>query len=301
MNIGICGTGRMGSAIAEHLIDQGFSLHVWNRTRKNAQSLIELGVQFGDSPRSLVSSSDTIISILLNDDALEGLYNGADGLLNADLKGKTIIEMSTVKPDTIRRHGSAVANKGGIFVECPVGGTTVPARSGQLLGLAGGSREHFEQTLPLLNVLCRRVEHVGPLGAGSHMKLAVNLPLIVYWEALGEAMSLARSAGIDAELAGSILADTSGTPKVGPVRIPSVVETINGNISSDVMFTIAGMGKDLGLMVETAADMGYKVPAAEATKATYDAATADGWGQRDGTLAAAWRILANMKQQISKN
>jgi len=129
------------------------------------------------------------------------------------------------------------------------------------------------------------------------MKLAVNLPLIVYWEALGEAMSLACSAGIDAELAGSILADTSGTAKVGPVRIPSVVESINGNVPTDVMFTIAGMGKDLKLMVETAVEMGYKAPAAEAARETYDAASADGWGDRDGTLAAAWRILSNMKGQ----
>ncbi len=293
MKIGICGTGRMGSAMGLHLLESGYEVHCWNRTPENAAPLTEKGVVLEDNPSQLAANVDVIISILLNDESLQTLYHGNNGLLSEDLTGKGIIEMSTVRPETIRDLGESALAKGAAFIECPVSGTVGPAREGKLFGLAGGNKEHFDQLSPVLDSLCRRFEYVGSLGAGAHMKLAVNLPLIVYWQALGEAMSLADAAGIDLDLAASILSDTSGTAKAGPARIPSIVSSVRGEIPDGVMFTIAGMAKDLGLMIETAESNGFSAPAAAAARNTYNEATEDGWGHRDGTLAAAWRILAN--------
>ncbi len=293
MKIGICGTGRMGTAMGLHLMESGHEVHCWNRTPENAGNLIEKGAVLEETPAQLAANVEVIIAILLNDESLQSLYHGNEGLLSEDLSNKGLIEMSTVRPDTIRALGENALAKGAAFIECPVSGTVGPAREGKLFGLAGGSKEHFDQLAPVLDTLCRRFEYVGPLGAGAHMKLAVNLPLIVYWQALGEAMSLADAAGIDLELAASILSDTSGTAKAGPARIPSIVCSVQGDIPDGVMFTIAGMAKDLGLMIDTAEKNGFSAPAAAAARNTYDKATEDGWGHRDGTLAAAWRILAN--------
>lgn len=295
MKIGICGTGSMGSCIAERLIEVGREIIVWNRTVEKTKPLVDLGAGVADSPADLVAKCDVVISMLIDDEALSQVYTGENGLLSADLNGKLIIEMSTVSPNTDIRLGKAVIDKGGAFCECPVGGSVNPARSGQLLGLAGGSPGDFAKASPILEQLCRRFEHVGGLGAGAAMKLAVNLPLGVYWEALGEALALAKAAGIDNDLAGSIMADTSGTIKVGPMRIPWVVDELNGNERPEAGFHIGGAAKDLRLMMEYGAEHGIDMPATKAARDTYDAAVADGWERRDFALSAAWRVMQTGK------
>ena len=121
--------------------------------------------------------------------------------------------MSTVRPDTMQSIGTAVAQQGGAFVECPVGGSTGPAKEGKLFG-AGRRRERRRRAARcrVLEQLCRRIEHVGALGAGAAMKLAVNLPLLVYWQALGEALTICKPLNLPADRLIDILSDTAGTP-----------------------------------------------------------------------------------------
>jgi len=291
MKIGICGTGSMGSCMAERLMEVGRDIVVWNRTAEKTKPLVDQGASLAENPADLVAKCDVVLSMLIDDEALDEVYTGENGLLSAELKDKLIIEMSTVSPGTDIRLGKAVIDQGGSFVECPVGGSVGPARQGQLLGLAGGAPADFEKASPILEQLCRRFEHVGGLGAGAAMKLAVNLPLGVYWEALGEALSLAKAAGIDTDLAGSIMADTSGTIKVGPMRIPWVVDELNGTERPEAGFHVGGAAKDLRLMMEYGAENGIDMPATKAARDTYDAAAADGWESRDFALAAAWRVM----------
>jgi 3-hydroxyisobutyrate dehydrogenase len=166
-----------------------------------------------------------------------------------------------------------------------------PALNGQLLGLAGGAAEDVEAARPVLEQLCRRLDHVGPVGAGAAMKLAVNLPLVVYWEAVGEALAIADKAGIDLAQAADILADTSGTIKVAPGRLPRIVDVVKGERPEGAAFSMAGMAKDLRLMSGVAAEQGIAAPVTDAASASYEAAVADGWGEREGVLLAAWRVI----------
>src|ERR1700712_5627091 len=193
MKIGVCGTGRMGSSIAQRLMAVGHEVGVWNRHADKTTGLTEAGATLSGSPAELVKNCEAVVVMLLNDAASEAVYRGPNGILGAELAGKLVIDMSTVRPDTMVSIGTAVAGQGAAFVECPVGGSTVPAKEGKLFGLAGGSRASVAKAMPVLEQLCRRIEHVGELGAGATMKLAINLPLLVYWQALGGALTICKA------------------------------------------------------------------------------------------------------------
>jgi len=289
MTTGICGLGRMGAAIGERLLDEGEDLAVWNRTEERARALVERGATRLATPAALAAACATVIVMVLDERAQDAVYDGPDGLLGADLGGVTVIDMSTVSPASVPPRAQAVRARGGAFVECPVGGTVAPARSGKLLGMAGGRAGDVARVRPLLEKLCRRVEHVGEAGAGAAMKLAINLPLIVYWEALGEALSLCEAAGIDLDLAGDVLADSSGAISVAKARIPGILDALRGAGPAPANFALAGSAKDLGLAVEAAMDAGAQAPVARAALASVREAVVDGWGERDFPMQAAWR------------
>ena len=199
MKIGVCGTGRMGAAIAQRLIAVGHEVGVWNRDSKKTKPLTDAGAKLYASPAELVEGCEAVIAMLLNDAATEAVYRGPQGILKSKPAGKLIIDMSTVRPDTMISVGTAVAQQAAAFVECPVGGSTVPAREGKLFGLVGGTDADVTRAMPLLEQLCRRIEHVGVLGSGATMKLAVNLPLLVYWQALGESLTICKPLNLPAE------------------------------------------------------------------------------------------------------
>jgi len=210
MNIGIAGTGRMGSAIAARLIGLGHTLTVWNRTPEKTKAAVAAGATAAATPAELASRVDVIITILTNAAAIDAVYYGDHGLLAGEVKGKLFIEMSTVRPETERALAEWVAKKHAQLVECPVGGTVGPATEGKLFGLVGADAQALNRAKPLLEQMCRRIEHVGPVGAGAAMKLAINLPLIVFWQAFGEAVALTKPLGMDPARLVEIFSDTSG-------------------------------------------------------------------------------------------
>lgn len=290
MTIGICGTGKMGAAMAERLIDGGAALAVWNRTASRAQPLIDRGAALAASPTELAATCETVIVMLIDDAAAHDVYEGDGGLLSADLGNTLIIEMSTVLPKTTQELAGKVRAAGGAFVECPVGGTVMPARNGQLLGMIGGAAGDVARARPAIDQLCRRADHVGPVGAGAAMKLAINLPVIVYWEALGEALAFARHAGIDPALAADILGESSGAARAAPLFLPAIIDALAGDPPPATAFEIAGALKDLDLMLEFAAGAGIDVPSIASVRQSYQSAAEDGWGDSDFPLLTAWRV-----------
>ncbi len=281
MKIGICGMGKMGSAMAQRLIGVGHEVTVWNRDAAKTAPLVALGATAAETPAALATASECIITMLLNADAIDTVYRGANGILSADITGKPIIDMSTVLPETEEALGRDVASRGGRFVECPVGGTVGPAREGKLLGLAGGSDADVALARPVLDQLCRRVEHVGSVGAGAKMKLAVNLPLMVYWQALGEALALCKPLGLPPERVTDILADTSGTPTAMKGRAADVGKLLAGQPRGTPGFSISAANKDLGIMLAFAKSLGVSLPVTDATAKCYAAVEQAGLGGED--------------------
>ncbi len=288
MRIGVAGLGRMGAALAARLGELGHDLAVWNRSADKAKPLIEAGAQAATSPAELAGKVEAIITILTDAEAIDTVYRRDAGLLSADLSGKLIIEMSTVQPETEIALAEDVRRRGGAFVECPVGGTVMPARTGKLLGLAGGEDADVARARPILEGLCRRVEHVGPVGAGASMKLAINLPLLVSYQALGEAVTLCRHLGHDPKWLMELFADTSGGPNILKVRGPAIAEALSGGNPAPA-FDIGSIRKDLRTMLAEAKKLGASLPLAERTLAVFDEASQEGWDERDGaSLPAFW-------------
>ena len=137
MRIGVAGLGRMGAAMAERLIAVGHEVHVWNRTPAKVKPLVELGAKEAVAASDLTQRCEAVITMLTNARSLADVYEGPTGLIAGDAKGKLFIEMSTVQPHDEEALAAKVKAKGARFVECPVGGTVGPAKSGQLLGVAG--------------------------------------------------------------------------------------------------------------------------------------------------------------------
>lgn len=289
MQIGLAGTGRMGAAIVQRLIDQGHALTVWNRTRAKAAALESVGAKVAATPAELAAGTEVVITILTNDAAIDATYGSGDGLLAGDVKGKLFIEMSTVRPETQQALAAKVRAKGAAIVECPVGGTTGPARDGKLFGFAGGDEADFARARPLLEQMCRRVEYLGPSGAGAAMKLAINLPLLVFWQSFGEALSLVKPLGIEPARLMEIFADTSGGPNVLKNRGPAIALALDGKPTGPTTFSIDSIRKDLATMIEEAQALGYDAPVASQALASFDKAAAEGHGDGDGvTLPALW-------------
>lgn len=289
MKIGIAGTGRMGEAIGLRLIGLGHELTVWNRTAEKTKALAAAGASVAASPPAVVTAAEIVLTILTDDKAIEALYNGPHGLLSGAATGKLFIEMSTVRPEVEIALAEKVRRKGAALVECPVGGTTGPARDGKLFGFAGGADADMARARPLLEQMCRRVEHVGPVGAGSRMKLAINLPLYVYWQALGEALLLCRPLNLDPERLLSILADTSGAANAIKTRGGAVAAHLAGKDAGAVTMAVDLVCKDLRTMIGEARALGGAVPVTESALKCFEEAARGGFGAQDqSVLPARW-------------
>ncbi len=287
MKIGIAGTGRMGAAMAVRLVGVGHDVMVWNRSPEKTKPLAEAGAKVAASPRELAAGSELIISIVTDADAIEATYNGANGLLSADVKGKLFVEMSTVRPEAEEKLAAGVRAKGAALIDSPVGGSTEPAREGKLFGFVGGEASDVARARPVLEQLCRRVEHVGPVGAGARMKLAINLPLMVYWQALGEALVLCKSLGLDSARVIDILSETSGGPNVLKSRGPAIAAALSGKEMSPITFDVDSMRKDLRSMIDEGRALGAQMPVTECTLACFDEASGDGLGAKDASAIPA--------------
>ncbi len=289
MKVGVAGLGRMGAAIARRLLEVGHEVHVWNRSAAKAEPLIKAGAVAAESPGQLAASVDTIITILTDAAAIADVYEGKAGLLSGDVKGKLFVEMSTVQPATEVALADKIRARGAVMVECPVGGTVGPALTGKLLGVAGGNEEDYKRAKPLLEQMCRRVDRVGPIGAGASMKLAINLPLGIFWLAFGEAYSLCRHLNLDPAWLVELFADTSGGTNVLKARGSAVALALQSKPSGSATFDCDGIRKDFRTMVAEANTLGFGLPLTEQALSLFDQASKAGWGGKDCTeLPAFW-------------
>ena len=296
MHVGVAGLGNMGTAIAARLIETGNKVTVWNRTAAKCAPLAAAGASVAESPAALANEVDTVITLLTDAAATDAVYRGSAGLLAGNVKGKLLIEMSTVPPHVETALAARVRVAGAAFVECPVGGSTGPARQGKLIGLMGAEPADAARARPLLDQLCRRIEHCGPVGAGATMKLTINLPLMVYWQALGEALALCRPLGLDPARVIDLLSDTSGGPNVLKVRGPALVKLLEGKDPGAVTFTLDNSIKDLRTMLAEGAAHGVDMPLVANTLSCFEEASRHGLGAAEGAgLSVYWSTRATKK------
>ena len=282
MKIGVAGLGAMGAAVAGRHLSLGNEVTVWNRTPDKAKPLAEAGAKVVKSPAEVAAASDTVVTLLTDGAAIDAVYNGPNGLLSGDVKGKLFIEMSTVPPKVETDLAPKVRGKGATMVECPVGGSTTPAREGKLLGLMGAEPADAERARPILEQMCRKVEHCGPVGAGAAMKLAINLPLMVAWQAYGEAFAIARSVGWEPQRLLELFVESNGANNALKMRADMIVKMFEGQDPGPTTFSIANAVKDLRTMVATGESLGAEMRATKAALSGFEEAVGAGIGGGDG-------------------
>jgi 3-hydroxyisobutyrate dehydrogenase-like beta-hydroxyacid dehydrogenase len=209
---GFVGLGQMGAPIAERLRAAGYPLVVHNRTREKAEPLITAGAQWAFTPRDAgrAATSSVVFTSLSDGRAVEKVLYGRQGLAHGLRPGALVVDLSTVAPSQSRRFSERLAAGGIHFVDAPVGGSVEAARNGQLIVFAGGTVEDVARARPFLERFSRRIEHLGPVGAGSAMKLVNNLLTVSYVALAGEALAFSDRLGLDRARVVDLLLDGGG-------------------------------------------------------------------------------------------
>jgi 3-hydroxyisobutyrate dehydrogenase len=284
----------MGSVFADRILSAGHQLIVWNRSPDKTKAWADRGAQVAASPADLAEKSEIVLTIISDDAAVKGVYEGADGLIKG-ASGKLLVEMSTVRPDTHIALKEKIEAAGGRFIECPVGGSVKVASEGKLLGFAGGDAADVERAREVLSQLCRRIDHAGDIGAGAALKLAINLPLLVYWQALGEAVSIVDGFGFEPDFLMEVLSESSGGPNVLKVRGPNIAKALRGE-PVPLTVDVTNMRKDLGLMLEVAKSKGRSSPVVERVLETFGQASQAGQSGLDcAAYPAYWSKTLSLK------
>jgi 3-hydroxyisobutyrate dehydrogenase len=297
MHIGLAGIGKMGSNIGARLMECGHKLTVWNRSREKTKPLAEAGATVARTAAELASAVEVVITILTDAAALDDVYHGPQGLLAGNVQGKLFIEMSTVSPEVQVALAEKVRGKGAAYVECPVGGSVAPARAGKLLGLIGGEAADVARARPIVEQMCRRALHAGPVGSGALLKLAVNLPLMIYWQALGEQLAMCKPLNIDPTELLDFLSETSGAANVLKQRMPGIAARLKNEPSSIATFTLDGGIKDVKAMLAEGGRRGLEFPLLQQTLACFEEARRSIGGSDEVSNVSAYFAGRSGKQQ----
>ncbi len=247
LNIGWIGLGNMGNPMATRILNAGYPLSVYNRTAGKTAALGKAGAFVASSISELVSKSDIIFTMLSDDQAVKAVYGSPE--IQGSAKNKLFVDMSTVKPDTAVELSEIITKAGGRFLSAPVSGSTKPAADGQLLILASGDSSDFEQAREVLEILGKKLFQLGPIGAGSKAKLAVNYLLALMYLGLAETVLFAEQNGISRTDMLDIINEGAMGNALTRSKTPLILKD-----EFEPAFALKMMEKDVRLAIEEGAD-----------------------------------------------
>jgi 3-hydroxyisobutyrate dehydrogenase len=287
--IGWIGTGAMGAPMAAHLMDAGYQLEVFNRTRQRAAELLEKGARWRDSPRELAADADVVCLMLGYPADVRGTVLGEGGVLEAMRPGALLIDMTTSEPALAARIYDTAAAKEVDALDAPVSGGDVGARNATLVIMVGGGPEAYDRSLPLLSVLGKTITRLGGAGAGQHTKMMNQIAIASGMIGMCEALIYAHRAGLELEQALETIehgaAGSWSLSNYGP-------RLLRGDLEPG--FKIDHFIKDLGIALSEARRMNLSLPGTALAEQLYVAARSQGLGGK-GTqaLAVALARLSN--------
>jgi 3-hydroxyisobutyrate dehydrogenase/2-hydroxy-3-oxopropionate reductase len=281
--VGIVGTGRMGSAMAHAIREAGLDVIVHNRTPERAAALAHvLGCEVCASPAEVASKADIVLTMLADDEAVLETWRGPRGLIAGARPGTVLVDLSTVTPGTIRELEADTRATGAGILDSPVSGSVTTAQSGQLTLMVGGTTDDLEKARPALEPLAKTIVHVGPLGAGAAMKLAVNTVIFGLNEAVAEGLVLAEAAGVDRTMAYDVIAASAvGAPYVQYKRTAFLDPD-----GTPTAFSLDLAAKDLGLIGDLAERVGLAMPQSQVNLDVVRRASAELGGDSDFSAVA---------------
>lgn len=249
MKIGFVGLGHMGGNMAARLLDAGYTLYGESRHRGEADELVHEGLEWRDTPREIAEAADVLITSLPNDDVLDSVASGPDGILAGITAPKVWVDMSTVSPRASRELAKQVKEHGANMLDSPVSGSVPQVQAGTLTIMVGGDEQAYARVEPILRELGTPT-HIGENGQGLVLKLAINISLAVQMLAFSEGLVLAERSGIDRKLAVDVM---TGSP-IGSPMLKARADLVL-DLPEDAWFDVSLMQKDVALALDTGREL----------------------------------------------
>ena len=287
--IGFIGMGHMGSHMAQRLLDAGYQLTVYDRTKEKAKALGQRGAQVAETPKDLAANCQVVMACVTDDEAQHDVMFGPDGALAGTHVGSVIIDLSTVSPDASCRLYQAAQEKQVPMIDAAVSGSVPQVDQGSLVIFVGGEQKTYEQCKPLLDVLGTNSFYMGASGMGTTMKLVVNTLLGLSMQALAEAIALGEKAGLEKGL----LLDVLGQTAVLTPGQKSKLENVKREEYA-TNFALSLMHKDLSLVLSRAYAVSVSMPATAAAQQMYTAAMAKGMDEDFSIMIKFMEELAGL-------
>ena len=285
MRVGFIGLGIMGSRMAANLRRAGHELAVFNRTRETADAWArEHGAAVAATPAQAAAEAEVVITMVVDGPQVEAVLLGDGGAAGGAAEGALCVDMSTIAPTETRRIGAALAERGVRFMDAPVTGSSPRAQDGTLTIMAGGEPEDFERARPLFEAMGELIVHVGGLGDGEMIKLINNAVAAVNAATVGEALLVARRAGLDLDALVRVMAAGSGGSAMLDLKARPMREH-----DYSTLFKLEHMLKDVRLCLEEGQAAGAPFQFAALTREILSAANGRGYGEAD--FAALIEVL----------
>jgi 3-hydroxyisobutyrate dehydrogenase-like beta-hydroxyacid dehydrogenase len=284
--IGFVGLGHMGGNMAGRFLAAGRTVFGESRDRRHADDLVHEGLQWLDTPREVAQAADVLITSLPDDDVLESVASGPDGILAGLTEGKVWVDMSTVSPKASREVAKRAHALGAAMLDAPVSGSVPQVQAGTLTIMVGGDERAYARVEPILRELGTPT-HIGENGQGLVLKLAINISLAVQMLAFAEGLLLAERSGIHRKLAVEVMTESPiGSPML-KARAKLVLD-----LPDDAWFDIGLMQKDVVLALDTGRELRVPLPSAAVADGLLTLARASGYERRD--IAALFEVLAHL-------
>jgi 3-hydroxyisobutyrate dehydrogenase-like beta-hydroxyacid dehydrogenase len=284
--LGFVGLGHMGGNMAARLLAAGYTVYGESRKRRDAQDLEHGGLRWRDTPREIAQAADVVLTSVPDDDALESIASGPDGILAGITEPKIWVDMSTVSPRASREVATRVQARGADMLDAPVSGSVPQVQAGTLTIMVGGDERAYARVEPILSELGTPT-HIGENGQGLVLKLAINISLAVQMLAFAEGLVLAERAGVDPTRAVDVMTQSPiGSPMMR-ARAALILD-----LPDDAWFDISLMQKDIVLALDAARQLRVPLPTAATADEMLTLARALGYERRD--LAALHEVVGRL-------
>lgn len=276
--IGIIGTGKMGLPMATNLLRAGYTMIAFNRSTASLGTLAGLGAKRLNSIADIAAGADIVLTSLTNQQSVRDVYLGTDGLAANARDGQIYIETSTNDIPLVKEVASALEARGAGLLDSPVSGGVPGAEAGSLTIMTGGDESVYNIALPILEVIGGNVHHLGPVGAGTAMKLVNQLLVGVNMAAVAEALIFGASAGASPEKILEVISTSFGGSRMLDRGVPLIQER---NFAPATPVDL--IRKDLGIVIDSASAENLPLNITRQSLALFDRAHDDGLGENDMT------------------
>lgn len=280
-SLGFVGLGMMGSRMVERLLEAGHEVIGYNRTQARAEALLERGMRWAETPRAAAEAADVIFSNVSDNRALEGIMQGADGILAGLSTGKIYVVMSTNSPGLIRDLAAQVDAVGAKMLDAPVSGSKLTLEQGRLTIITSGDQAAYEQVLPILQVIGPTVWYVGSSGQAMATKIAINISIVTQVISFAEGVLLAERSGVPRAQAVEVMLSSAIASPALKYRGPFVAA-----MPSEAWFDVGMAQKDILMAVDLARELGVSVPTTTIAADLLEQAKAMSLGDKDFAIVA---------------